>query len=261
MKPDSPWQESRVSAPATGAKTAGALAAALLSLAAGAAAGPVRAADALPGYHAIYEATYQGRAVGEAEFSLTLLDAGNGTYEFRSSLRYGGIYRLIAPRPPEESSEFMLEDGRIQPLTYTLLDRTRGGEDSFDITFDWQGGQAFTTAGGTSVESPLVPGTLDRGSLQVALMMLGEDFAADQVTLLDREGPEVHDLRATGEETLDTPLGRFQTRTLTQQRQGSSRRTLVWLAPDLHDLPVRIERQRNGEARVGFLLKEVRWHQ
>ena len=260
MKPDSPWQESRVSAPATGAKTAGTLAAALLSLAAGAAAGPVRAADALPGYHAIYEATYQGRAVGEAEFSLTLLDADNGTYEFRSSLRYGGVYRLIAPRPPEELSEFILEDGWIQPLAYSLLDRTRGGEDSFDIEFDWQSGQAFTTADGTRVESPLVPGTLDRGSLQVALMLLGDDFA-EQVTLLDRDGPEIHDLRATGEEMLDTPLGRFQTRTLTQQRQGSSRRTLVWLAPDLHDLPVRIERQRNGEARVGFLLKEVRWHQ
>ena len=261
MKPDSPWQESRVSAPATGAKTAGALAAALLSLAAGAAAGPVRAADALPGYHAIYEATYQGRAVGEAEFSLTLLDADNGTYEFRSSLRYGGVYRLIAPRPPEESSEFMLEDGRIQPLAYSLLDRTRGGEDSLDIEFDWQSGHAFTTADGISVESRLVPGTLDRGSLQVALMMLGDDFAAHQVTLLDRDGLEVHELRADGQEALDTPLGRFQTRRLIQQRQGSSRRTLVWLAPDLRDLPVRIERQRNGETRVGFLLKEVRWHQ
>ena len=236
-------------------------AAALLSIAAGAAGGSSHAAGDLPGYHAVYVAYYQGRAVGEAEFSVTLLDAEYGIYEFRSEARFRGLYRLIVPGPVEESSRFALESGRIRPLAYSLRDGTRRGRDSFSVEYDWELGRATTTAGGISEESQLVAGILDRGSLQVALMLLGEDFATGQVTLLDKGGPEVHDLRTAGEETLETPLGQFQTRKSIQQRQGSSRQTLIWSAPDLHGLPVRIERQRDGETRAAFHLAEVRWHE
>ena len=237
------------------------LIAVLLGISVIAAVGVAHAAGTLPGYHAVYQATYQGLPVGETEFSVTLVDAGNGTYEFRSVSRLTGVFRLIAPRPPEELSKFILEGERIRPLAYSLRDRTRGGEESVDIEFDWQLGRATTTAEGISAESQLVPGILDRGSFQVALMLLGDDFTTEQVTLLDRDGPEIHELRATGEETLDTPLGQFRTRELVQQRQGSTRRTLIWVAPDLHGLPVRIERQRDGETRAAFHLQEVRWHE
>ena len=235
--------------------------AALLSIAAGTATGSTHAADGLPGYHAVYEASYQGRAVGQAEFSVTLVDAEFGIYEFRSETRFRGLYRLIVPGPVEESSRLALESGRIRPLAYSLRDGTRRGRDSFSVEFDWEQGHATIAASGDSVETPLVPGILDRGSLQVALMLLGDDFTTGQVTLLDKDGPEVHDLQAAGEETLETPPGRFQTRKLIQQRQGSSRRTLIWLAPDLHGPPVRIERQRDGETRAAFHLQEVRWHE
>ena len=228
---------------------------------AGAAAGIVHAADELPGYDAIYEVYDRGRAVGEAEFSVTLLDAGRGVYEFRSVSRVRGLYRLFVPRPVEELSVFVLEDGGIRPLTYSLQDGTRRERNSFSIEFDWERGRAAIATGETLLEPQLPPGTLDRGSLHVALLLLGDDFSAQQVILLDMEGPETHELRADGEETLDTPLGPVPTRKLIQQRLGSSRSTRIWLAPDLRGLPVRIERQRNGETRAAFQLEEVRWHE
>lgn len=234
----------------------------LLSLAAGVASGTAFASgDQLPGYNAVYEVYNRDRAVGEAEFSVTLLDAERGIHEFRSVSRVRGLYRLFVPRPTEELSVFVLENGRIRPLAYSLRDGTRRDRNSFDVEFDWERDRAAITAGETRLEPRLLPGMLDRGSLQAALMLLADDFSTEQVTLLDRDGPEIHELRGDGEETLDTAVGSVLTRKLTQQRLGSSRRTLVWLAPEMHGLPVRIERQNDGETRVALLLESVRWHE
>ena len=238
------------------------LAATLLSIAAGVATGTALASDdLLPGYNAVYEVYNRDRVVGEAEFSLTLRDAERGTYEFRSVSRVRGLYRLFVPRPAEELSVFALENGRIRPLAYSLRDGTRRDRNSFSVEFDWERDRATITAGETRLEPQLLPGMLDRGSLQVALMLLADDFSTEQVTLLDQDGPEIHELRRDGEETLDTSMGRILTRKLIQQRLGSSRRTLVWLAPELQGLPVRIERQNDGETRAAFELQGVRWHE
>lgn len=234
----------------------------LLSIAAGVAGGTALASgDLLPGYNALYEVYNRDRAVGEAEFSVTLLDAERGIYEFRSVSRVRGLYRLFVPRPAEELTVFVLENGRIRPLAYSLRDGTRRDRSSFDVEFDWERGRAAITAGETRLEPRLLPGMLDRGSLQVALMLLAEDFTTEQVTLLDQDGPEIHELRGDGEETLDTAVGRTPTRKLIQQRLGSSRRTLVWLAPELQGLPVRIERENDGDTRAILQLQSVRWHE
>lgn len=234
----------------------------LLNIAAGIASGTALASgDLLPGYNAVYEVYDRNRVVGEAEFSVTLLDAERGIYEFRSVSRVRGLYRLFVPRPAEELSVFVLENGRARPLTYSLRDGTRRDRNSFNVEFDWERDHAVITAGETRLEPQLLPGMLDRGSLQVALMLLAEDFTAEQVTLLDQDGPEIHELRTDGEETLDTAAGRVLTRKLIQQRLGSSRRTLVWLATELHGLPVRIERQNDGETRVALQLEGVSWHE
>ncbi len=232
---------------------------ALLLIAAGALSGNARSADDPPGHHAIYKVYDRSRAVGVAEFSLTPPSDGSGIYEFRSTTRANGIYRLFLPRPLEEFSAFTLEGGLVRPLAYSLRDGTRRERDSFSIEFDWERGRAVIAAGEDRLEPELLPGTLDRGSLQVALMRLDDGFSVTQLTLLDKDGPEIHELRAVGEETLDTRLGQFRTRKLIQQRLGSSRRTLIWLAPDLHGLPIRIERQNDLETRAAFHLEEVRW--
>ena len=234
---------------------------ALSCIAAGAATGSALAAGELPGYNAVYEVFDRDRAVGEAEFSVTLLDAERGIYEFRSVSRVRGLYRLFVPRPAEELSTLVIENGRIRPLAYAFRDGTRRDRNSFNVEFEWERGHAIITAGETRLEPQLLPGMLDRGSLQVALMLLGDDFSTEQVTLLDRDGPEIHELRTDGAETLDTPVDRVLTRRLIQQRPGSSRRTLIWLAPELQGLPVRIDRQNDGETRASFRLQSVRWHE
>ena len=214
--------------------------------------------DTLPTYRAVYDAFYERRRVGVSEFSVVPVDDSANTYEFRSVTRLGGLYRLLAPRPVEEVSTFVFDSGRVWPLSYSLSSGRRGGNDDFRIDFDWEQGIATTTAADLHVTTELVPGILDRGTLQVTLMLRG-DGGPENYTLLDKDGLEAHEVRADGDEAIEAPMGEFSTRKLIQQRVSSSRRTLIWSAPELHDLPVRIERQSRGEARAAFHLRSVDW--
>jgi hypothetical protein len=48
-----------------------------------------------------------------------------------------------------------------------------------------------------------------------------------------------------------------QTVRFEQTREGSSRRTVLWLAPEYAYLPVRIEQFRNGEIETVFALEHL----
>ncbi len=209
-------------------------------------------------YQAEYEARYKGRRVGSSEFSVTR-NEGSEAYEFKSVSRFRGLLKLFSPRPVVEVSEFTVENGRIRPLAYSYEDGSRKGKDNFQIVFDWDNGVATTTAEDQTIQSELVDGALDRGSMQVALMIDMHAEGPWSYTLIDEDGMRVYEYSADGEEILATPLGNIATRKYVQQRPGSSRRTLMWLAGGLNDLPVRIEQQRDGETRAAFHLQSVEW--
>ena len=226
--------------------------------------GPARvwSADAAGGvqtYQATYDASYKGRRVGRSEFSVTH-DSTTGVYQFGSTSRFRGLYKLIAPRPIVERSDFTYQNGQIRPLEYHYQDGSRKGKDSYQIVFDWEHGVATTTGSGGSMESQLIPGLLDRGSMQVAVMlrMHGANLPGSY-ELMDEDGIRIYDYSADGEESLDTPVGTVTTQRFIQQRQGSSRRTFLWLAEQLRFVPVRIEQQQNGEARAAFDLTAIEW--
>ena len=65
--------------------------------------------------------------------------------------------------------------------------------------------------------------------------------------------------RDEGIETLTSALGSLTARKISQQRQESSRRTVVWSAPDLHFLPIRIEQIREDRAALAFALEAIEW--
>jgi hypothetical protein len=104
----------------------------------------------------------------------------------------------------------------------------------------------------------LPEGTLDRGSLQVALM---RDLKAAGVprtySLADEDSVATYEYAENGTATIATGAGSLATRIFTQQRAGSSRVTWLWVAPELEFLPVRIEQRRDGEVQTSFSLVSV----
>jgi hypothetical protein len=208
-------------------------------------------------YEARYAVQYKGRNVGTSQFTVSY-DEERATYRFASSTAPKGLLKLARPNPAIERSDFVTENGMIRPLEFWYEDGSRGGEDNFHVAFDWDNGVALVNGEHGERELSLAPGTLDRGSLQVALMRdLEADGRPGTYWLVDDDDVQQYEYAASGSETLDTPIGEVETRVFVQQREGSSRSTWLWMAPTLRYLPVRVEQRRDGETRSALILESV----
>ena len=217
----------------------------------------VLAADpVLATYSAKYQVEYKGRDAGLADFSLSY-DAAQDVYTFRTYLKVKGLLRLVAPNPAIEHSVFVVRDGRIEPREFRYEDGTRKGGKNYQARFDWIAGKVIIE-GEQRVELDVTPGTLDRGSLQVALMhdMAGRGALGPYV-LADDDSLKTYEYTLLGEERMQTRVGELAVLRYRQQRVGSSASTSIWVAPALRYLPVRMERQRGSETDTIFVLESV----
>lgn len=214
------------------------------------------AADAaIPTYEAHYKVEYEGEERGTSTFSLSY-DTARDVYVFSSHTELKGLVaRLVAPNPIIERSEFRLADGALQPLSFRYEDGSRKGEDNFTIQFDWQTRKAVVTGEDGRRELDLVPGALDRGTMQVALIRdVASGGAPGRYSLVDEDAVQPYSSNDNGEQTIGTGMGQLAARSFTQQREGSTRSTWLWLAPSLAHVPARIEQRRDGEIRFAFTL-------
>jgi hypothetical protein len=228
-------------------------------VAAGLLAGLGAAAQSLgiPEYTATYDAYYKSKRVGSSEFSVTALDTAN-QYQYRSSTRVKGLLRLVAPNPAIDVSRFEVVDGGLRPLQFSYEDGSRKGEDNFTLDFDWSA-KVATAAGDFGQRMfDLHHGMLDRGSVQVEIMRrLGSCRAPGSFEIVNDDGASTYDYEPIEPADAETGLGMIPAERYQQQREGSSRRTVLWVAPSLSYLPVRIEQYRNGELDTAFVLDSI----
>jgi len=161
------------------------------------------------------------------------------------------------PGPIRERAEFDFVDGGIVPISYTRSEES-GEKSGRNIRFDWENARAAVSTQGQTDLVALQPGTLDPGSTFVALLLTSPIPGASwSRQIVDDGAIAQYEYNCTGEVELETNLGRRSARLVSQQRQGSTRRSLVWLAPVGGDPPYRIEQQKNGATEISFVLVET----
>ena len=207
-------------------------------------------------YRAEYGARYKSRNVGTSVFSLERTDSGE--YVFSSNMRAKGLLRFASPRPIIDRSEFSLDGDAIIPNRFAHEDGSRKGEDNHTIEFDWGGASATVSGDGYSRDIALTGGVLDRGTLQVALMLtLANGDQPETFEVLDENAVDTYAYEFEGEHTIETEMGEIDVLRYRQQRAGSSRYTIIDLAPSLDYVPARIEQMRDGESRSAFLIESI----
>jgi hypothetical protein len=214
-------------------------------------------ASEVPTYQAYYGVEYKGRRLGESLHSLAR-GAESDHYRFESVTTARGLARLVRPRPIVEQSWFEQNGSSLRPLEFHITDGTRKGDDNIAISFDWEERKARIETADGRRELPLEPGIHDRVTLQLALMAeLEGDLRPGPHALIDDASVKTYRYEIDGEETLETLNGTYETIRVTQRREGSSRHTIIWAAPSLRYLPVRIEQRRNDETLMTLVLESV----
>ena len=208
-------------------------------------------ADAPKPFTATYTLAMGKMSVGAMVRKLVL--GANHAYEFSSTVEATGIAAMFQDGRIVETSRGTLVDGRPRPGRY---DYDPGGKKkrALGVVLDWKAGTLTTRYKGRETQTSLQPGLLDKLVYQLALM---GDLAAGgtlNYSVADSNGITEYALARRGEERIVTPAGTFDTTRIERVNGNSKRHTVLWCAPKLGHLPVKIEhREKDGKTTTALL--------
>lgn len=195
---------------------------------------PVPAQPVLPGQGVIRYAIFKdslGLQVGRAEHYWEF--SAEGLYRLRGTTETSGLAALIKPVRLDIESRGRIVAGGLQPESFRSL---KNGEDANEnADFDWSTGQVKLSRDGSLRD--IAPGTQDILSLNYQLAYIANLEGGTTLGVVTGKKYERYNLDSLGEEEIDTPLGRFRTLHL---RAMTDNTTEIWIALDLHRLPVKI---------------------
>lgn len=160
----------------------------------------------------------------------------NGQWQFSSQAS-----AMVAQQ--SEVSTLNRATAQWQPSYYQFERKVLGRVRNIDIEFDPTNQRIRTIAKGQPWTQPWEPGIQDKLSYQ---LQLREDLLAGKSDLSYRiaDGGQIKTYRFTlaGRERLQTPAGEFDCIRLQLQRSAGQPTTLIWMAPALEYLTVRLMR-------------------
>ena len=202
---------------------------------------------ALAGDLTPHRAEYKVRiAVVSGQLNTELRATDNG-YVATHVVKPTGVSRMITRGRMQVSSEFTADAEGVRPVTYHAVDTIRKDPEAH-ITFEWDTNEARGTVGNDDVVLQLDGLAHDAVSIQYQLMHdLINDAPSASYVLFDVEKMRVANVRNVGSKTVKTKAGSFEVVGIEHQKEGSSRTTTLWCAPELDYLPVVIEQHRKGK--------------
>jgi len=195
-----------------------------------------------------------------AESTVELEHDGGERYVYRSITRPVGLLAVFRDDEVIEHSVWMLHEGRIRPLRYRYIHKNSDKNRNVSLEFDWAEQRVANTAQGHTWTMPVPPGTLDKFSVRLAVMM---DLAAGAAAPLEypiADGGKLKHWRfaVLGTETVNTPAGTFDAVKLQRlRRRDKERETYLWCAPALDYLLVRMEHVEEDGSRYHLELDRV----
>jgi hypothetical protein len=203
------------------------------------------AAVQLEPFEASFQVSRNGLILGTMDIRLTL-DA-EGAYSYSGHTRPGELLGLLISDEVHEVSEGSYLNDRIRPQRYHYLQDNGERKKQTELQFDWPDGQVWTDSEGQRWAQTMDPNTHDKYSQQLALRL---DLAkgAREVSYPVADGGKIktYHYRVVGEAWIDLPYGRLKCLQVRRSKQDHPPDYVIWVAPSLNYLPVKIERKRSS---------------
>lgn len=193
---------------------------------------------ALVPYHAVYTTRYN-RFTIEANRRLEATESG-----WRIVTRA----RNFLGRIHEEENFHLDGQGRLIPETYVFDRSIMGISRKESLEVDSDDGTAHSERRSRDTSLDFSPGMLGPLSYQVAMahdLARGEERLTYSV--LHRGRLREYEYQVLGEVEMETPMGTLSTLKVERVREDDDRETLLWLAPSLNFMPVRLVQHEDGE--------------
>lgn len=216
------------------------------------------AAQELPDFSANYLVKLNGIQAGELKQRLS--SRIDGSRQFTSATQAKGVFAFFKPDLIEETSIWQIVDDAIQPQSY-FYQRSGGKKDKYlKLDFDWKSQQLYIDDKKHPWVLDLEPGTLDKLVYQLALMIeLSADKKQYNYRIADGGKLKAYTIEVITEELIKTPLGKINTIKLKRLRdETSQRQTVLWCAPALNYLPVKLEHTEKDGTIFTAILRQLK---
>ena len=211
-------------------------------------------ADPLPAsLDLVYEVKYGIFKLGSLSSSLAKQDK---SYEVVNETHATGVAAMLLGGTVRETCEFSIEENLIRPTRYRII---REGKDTFDYsaTFgaEWDS-VVFNDGTNVTISDGYL---IDNCSAPFAFMLGGpEALSATSLHIVGGSKVRNYKNNLITEEKLKTPMGKFNAVKIEQERfDRSDRKLLIWLVPELSNLPVKIVEQRKSRPDTTLTLKSA----
>ncbi|MEO1580766.1 MAG: DUF3108 domain-containing protein [Pseudomonadota bacterium] len=214
-----------------------------------------------------HQAEYKVSISGVGGRLNTALDVDEqGHYTAIHAIKPTGIARLIAGGGRiREQSEFSIDETFVVVNEYHSVDQISREKGETRITFDHdtkmlKGRIALEDQPPVEVDAEFVAPLFDRVSVQYQLMLdlKTESERDDRYAIFDPDGQKILEITNIGQRNVKVGRKRYDVVGVRHQSPGSSRKTELWLAPELDYLPVLIEQYRKEKLRLRATLREYR---
>jgi hypothetical protein len=212
-------------------------------------------------FSANYVLQMYGTTLARAIYTLEYTD--NGLFMTQST-RPIGLMALLRDEKIDVRSDLEVKNGRLLLVSYDY--RHTGDDKNRDVRFkiDWQNrehdlvGTATGVYEGRNVNFKVDQPVWDPLSIQVPIMIeAAKKHAPNQYGLFMKGEFRDYLFKNHGTESVKFNGRQFNALKIAGSEMNRNRSMYVWMVPELHNIPIKIEQWKNGEHKSTVILESV----